>query len=298
MQERAIHFSSINRQKIGKNQPEDFIIKFELTLKLDPDINYELAMDRVSMTYSWHNINAEYGNNEIKYSPDNGSNWKTIRFLHGMYSYSDLDEYIKQVLVIEGDKGDDDFDINLIFVLSSYRVVIQLSNNFQLDLRKRNFGDLIGFNFNHLPVLTVINIASYLTLFMTGTTSLKTLSMFVVICLSLNLKSYRINQKIITRTEYSSRLPNITNSIDSININCDMISERLTDGTFSNTLAVIPTDNLTRSYPFSFEPKRALFSPVTKTTISEIRITVTDSLGRTIDLNGKDWFMSLILRSV
>ena len=93
------------------------------------------------------------------------------------------------------------------------------------------------------------------------------------------------------------RLPNITNSIDSVNINCDMISDSLTDGTFSNTLAVIPTDNITRSYPFSVEPKRALFSPVTKTTISEIKITVTDSLGRKIYLNGVDWFMNLILRS-
>ena len=126
-------------------------------------------------------------------------------------------------------------------MLSSYRVVIQLSNNFQLDLRNSYFGDFIGFD-----------------------------------------------KKIITQTEYSSRLPNITNSIDSININCDMISDSLTDGTYSNTLAVLPTDNLTRSYPFSFEPKRALFSPVNKTTISEARITVTDSLGRPINLNGID----------
>ena len=39
-------------------------------------MNYELAMDRVSMTYSWHNINEGYGNNKIKYSPDYGANWK------------------------------------------------------------------------------------------------------------------------------------------------------------------------------------------------------------------------------
>ena len=51
MQERAFHISSVNRQKIGKNQQEDFIIKLEPTLKLDPNMNYELAMDRTSMTY-------------------------------------------------------------------------------------------------------------------------------------------------------------------------------------------------------------------------------------------------------
>ena len=63
-------------------------------MHLDSNMNHELAMDRASMTYSWHNIIEEYGNNKIKYSPDNGI------FVDGMYSYSDLDEYIKQVLVI------------------------------------------------------------------------------------------------------------------------------------------------------------------------------------------------------
>ena len=66
MQERAKHISSVNRQKIGRNRPEDFTIKFEPTSQLDKDMQRELAMDRISMTCSWHNINAEYGNNQIK----------------------------------------------------------------------------------------------------------------------------------------------------------------------------------------------------------------------------------------
>ena len=82
-----------------------------------------------------------------------------------------------------------------------------------------------------------------------------------------------------------------------IHINCDIVTDTITDGHYSNTIAVIPTDNLTRSYPFSFEPKRALFSPVSKTVISEMRITLTDSTGRPIRLNGVDWYMSLILQS-
>ena len=60
---------------------------------------------------------------------------------------------------------------------------------------------------------------------------------------------------------------------------------------------MIPTDNLTRSFPFTFEPKRALFSPISKMIISEMRIKLTDSLGRPINLNNVDWYMSLILRS-
>ena len=52
MQERAIQVSSVNRQKIGRSRSEDFIIKFDPILKLERDVYHELAMDRVSMTYS------------------------------------------------------------------------------------------------------------------------------------------------------------------------------------------------------------------------------------------------------
>ena len=65
-----------------------------------------------------------------------------------------------------------------------------------------------------------------------------------------------------TTTSYSTKLPNITNNVDSLHINCDVVTDSITDGRYSNTLIVIPTDNLTRSYPFTFEPRRALFSPI------------------------------------
>ena len=220
-------------------------------MHLDTEMNNELAVDRVSMTYSWHNINAEYGNKTIKYSKDNGSTWKTITFVDGMYSHDDLSDYINQVIADNDDEPSNNrIGVKIYFVLTSYRVVVELGNQWQLDIRNSTFGDLIGFE-----------------------------------------------PKILTTTGYSSKLPNITNSVDSLHINCDIVTDSITDGRYSNTLVVIPTDNLTRSYPFTFEPRRALFSPISKTIISEMRITLTDSLGRPIDLNGVDWYMSLILRS-
>jgi len=252
MQERAININSINRQKIGKSRPDDFTIKFDPIMHLDTDMHHHMAVDRVAMTYSWHNVNNEYGNNEIKYSKDNGSTWKNIQFVDGMYSYDDLSDYINDVIEDNKDQPSDKnkVGVKIYFVLSSYRVIVELGENWQLDIRNSTFGDLIGFE-----------------------------------------------PKIITKTDYSTKLPNITNSIDTIHLNCDIVTDSITDGKFSNTLAIIPTDNLTRSYPFSFEPKRALFSPISKTTISEMRITITDSIGRPIDLNGIDWHMTLILRS-
>ena len=88
--------------------------------------------------------------------------------------------------------------------------------------------------------------------------------------------------------------PNITNSIDVLNINTTAINDSIVDGINTNTIAMIPTDNLTRSYPFTFEPRRPLYCPVSSNTISEMRFYVTDSLGRPVDFNGIDWFMTLL----
>ena len=249
--ERALHISSINREKIGKSTSEDFVIKFDPVMHLSNDMNHELAVDRVSMTYSWHNINTEYDNKTIKYSKDNGKTFKQITFVDGMYSYDDISDYINQVITDNDDQPSNNrVGVKIYFVLTSYRVVVELGNQWQLDIRNSNFGKLIGFE-----------------------------------------------PGILTTTSYSSKLPNITNSVDSIHVNCDIVTDSITDGRYSNTLVVIPTDNLTRSYPFTFEPKRALFSPISKTNISEMRIYITDSLGRPINLNGVDWYINLILRS-
>ena len=249
MQERGIHFSSVDRQKIGKNKAEDPV------LKLQNDMTHEIALDKVTMTYSWHNISDQYQNNQRKYSTDGGTSWETVTFTDGMYTYSDLNDYPHQYIKKKGhlttdDKTGDKYHINLIFELSTYRILIQIDNNYQLDLKNSKLGELIGFT-----------------------------------------------DKIVNKTEYGDNLPNITNSIGMIYINTDAITNSILNGVNTNTLAVIPTDNLTRSFPFTFEPRRLLFNEFSQLNISQMRFYITDSLGRPIGLNKIDWFMTLILRS-
>ena len=253
--QRAIHISSINREKIGENRPDDFIIKFNPPLNLNPDKKHSLAIDGLTMTYSWYNIRSDYKNNTIKYTHDRGVNWNTITFKDEMYSYSDINNYIRQYMEQKNLTSDKfnfrKFDINIRFILSIYRVLISFSDDqYQLDLRGTDFGEIIGFE-----------------------------------------------KKLITKTEYGTKLPNIANSIDVLNINTDGIKDSIVDGVNTNTTAVIPTDNLTRSYPFTFEPRRTLYSPVSSNNISEMRIYVTASLKRPVNFNGIDWFMTLILPS-
>ena len=56
MKEQAINITPVSNEKIGKSKAEDFVIKFNPILKLENDIKHEIAMDKVSTTYSWHNI--------------------------------------------------------------------------------------------------------------------------------------------------------------------------------------------------------------------------------------------------
>ena len=47
MKERAINISSVNRQKIGKSEANDSVIKFNSILKLEDNMKHELAKVRL-----------------------------------------------------------------------------------------------------------------------------------------------------------------------------------------------------------------------------------------------------------
>ena len=259
MSELILRFSSKNRQKVGVSLSHDFTTRFNNPIHLPHNMKHELAVRTISMTYSWYNIRQSYGNNQIKYSHNNGTNWETITFVDGMYSYDDIDQYIKKYLkskehFVKGDKDSKDNDIeygiNLYFVLSTYRVIIELADNYQIDLTNLDFRKLIGFD-----------------------------------------------SKKITKTEYGTNLPNITRGVDELHINCDRVTDSITDGVSSNTIAVIPVENLVRSLPFTYKPRFLAYSPVADHIISSMRFYVTDSSESPIDLNGIDWYIELFLRS-
>ena len=99
-------------------------------MKLDPEYRHFLSLDRLSMTYSWYNIRSDYKNNTIKYTHD-GSTWYTITFTDGVYSYSDINDYIHQYMDQKSlhstdSKGAKVYSINLTFIPSTYRVLVSL----------------------------------------------------------------------------------------------------------------------------------------------------------------------------
>ena len=156
--------------------------------------------------------------------------------------------------LVQGTKDSKDneieYGINLYFVLSTYRVLIELDDNYQIDLTNSDFRKLIGFD-----------------------------------------------SKKIVQTEYGTNLPDITRGVDEVYINCDKVTDSITDGESSSTIAVIPVENLIRSLPFQYKPRFLAYSPISGHLISSMRFYVTDSSGNPIDLNGINWSIQLFLRS-
>ena len=61
---------------------------------LDENKQYYLALDRLSMTASRHNIRPQYNNNKLKISKDKGNTYRTIIFASGIYDYEDINDFI------------------------------------------------------------------------------------------------------------------------------------------------------------------------------------------------------------
>ena len=107
------------------------------------------------------------------------------------------------------------------------------------------------------------------------------------------------DEKIITTSEEGSRPPNITRSVDSIHICSNTVTNKsLVDGKIGNTLFTFSTNVLNRARPFDKEPLHLNFVEVADNYFDEMEIQVKDDKGELVDLNGVDWNMTLILKSV
>ena len=232
--EREITLSSFPVRNTGNNRPGDFTTRFSPEIDLsDKNASYYLAFNRIiSMAFTWININSGYANQKIAFSKDGGTNFTDIDFAQGVWDYV--------------------FPINLTFDEPTFRVIITLENNYQLDLSKSNFNNLIGFN------------------------------------------------KVILRDEENigTKTPNISEDTDVLNIHCDLISDSLVNGEESDIIYSFGTGTLRASYNFVLEPRRIIFNPINRTSITSIRIYVTDGLRRPVYLNHADTAFSLILKRV
>ena len=251
--EREITLSSFAVKNRRGNRPGDFTTSFTPTIELDNNASCYYGFNRIiSMFFSWTNINAGYNNQKIAFSEDNGETWTDIDFAQGVWTCHDLDHYIKEETKITDGEGKEDYPITLTFDDPTFRVIITLETNYQLDLTKSDFNELIGYD------------------------------------------------KKILKDEMNigARVPNLTQDTDVLNIHCDLVSTSLVDGEESDIIFSFGTSTLRASYGFVLEPRRVIFNPVNKTSISSIRIYITDGLRRPVYLNNSDIAFSVILKRV
>ena len=114
-------------------------------MKLDSDSENYIALQSLTLAYTWDNINStKFNNNTLRYSTGNGTSWSTITFPDGNYTYSDISQYISNYL--ESQNIDKD-SIQIYYVSSLKKCLIELKDNFQLDFRSNlAFGHLLGFD--------------------------------------------------------------------------------------------------------------------------------------------------------
>lgn len=130
-------------------------------------------------------------------------------------------------------------------------MTVTLKTNYQLDLTKSNFYELIGFD-----------------------------------------------KKVLKKagSNVGTKLPNLSQDTDILNIHCDLVNDSLVDGEESDIIYSFSTSVLRPSYSFTLEPRRITYNPINKQTISSIRMYITDGKRRVVDLNEADTSFSLILR--
>lgn len=126
----------------GNSKSHDFTVRFNPTLEFDKNRDYYLALDSITMAYSWYNVSSDYNNNTLSYSQDSGKTWHTLTFPNGNYSYDELNSYLQREIKSNGHTED---GITIKFVPSLFKVLLAMKSGFQLDLRNGDFGKLLGF---------------------------------------------------------------------------------------------------------------------------------------------------------
>ena len=101
--------------------------------------------------------------------------------------------------------------------------------------------------------------------------------------------------KILKTSEYGDLVPDITNSIDDIQIRTSILNKSNVYGLEGDVLYQFSTAGLRAGIHFKIEPRRLLWNHINSHRISEIRFYLTDQLERPLNLNNSTLSLDLIL---
>ena len=87
----------------GSNSDFTVLVSGDGMLLETTNENY-LALESISLSYTWNNIDiVKFNNNTMRYSANSGSTFKTITFPDGNHTYSNMSNYISNYLESQSD---------------------------------------------------------------------------------------------------------------------------------------------------------------------------------------------------
>ena len=126
---------------IGEKQnTHEFTINFHPPIRLEKAKNYKAALNKlITMSYSWYNIAEAYKNNKLKWRK-NSEDWQTLTFPDGMYDYEGIQRFLQsKTSVVDPNAAEKEHIFSLYFDFNIYRVVINMAENYELDLSEGEF---------------------------------------------------------------------------------------------------------------------------------------------------------------
>ena len=139
--------SQITKKQDPNAVSHDFRIRFDPPIELSQNKEWKASLNKlVSMSYSWYNVQANYGNNSLKWKKKTDSVWKTVSFPDGMYSYDDINNFMQKQLGKKDPADNKSAELfTLFFDYSVLRSVIVLDSTIELDFSTGSFAELLGF---------------------------------------------------------------------------------------------------------------------------------------------------------
>lgn len=132
---------------------DEFTIIFPQSITLNSSVNdaanYEIGLVTADLWYTFHNITSKFGNNTFRYY--NGSAWRNITLPNGNYEVSDINDYLLDQMDVNSDyttdtAGEKVYSIQIEPNVVTTKVVIKISNSYQIDLSTSDLYSLLGFN--------------------------------------------------------------------------------------------------------------------------------------------------------
>ena len=124
-------------QIIVSDSESRFKTRFNATLQLDRDKEYEIALVNLKTYYSFPNIDES---NMFVYSPDNGNSWVKIKIPEGSYEIDNINNAIHHEMEKRGhhDPINEDYHINISTNSNTLKSVLILGKDYQVDFNHQN----------------------------------------------------------------------------------------------------------------------------------------------------------------